>query len=118
VDRSTGTPKKAIAQKQFDKLVKAIECGEFPEKVPEPIGKTFIVAAVAYMRAGGERENMARLIDYFGETPVAEIGQGAIDDASLALYPDATPATRNRKVYTPVSAVLHHAGQDIAIRRP
>jgi integrase len=118
VDRSAGTPKKAIAQKQLDKLIDAIERGDFPERVPEPVGKTFIVAAVAYMRAGGERENMARLINYFGETPIDEIGQGAIDDASLAIYPDATPATRNRKVYTPVSAVLHHAGRDITLRRP
>lgn len=118
VDRSTGTPRKALAAKQLTLLEGKIERGEFPEKAAAPIGKTFIAAAVAYMRAGGERENMSRLIAHFGETPVDEIGQSEIDDAALLLYPIATPATRNRKVYTPVSAVLHSAGLDIRVKRP
>jgi integrase len=29
-----------------------------------------------------------------------------------------TPATRNREVYTPVSAILKHAGQEFKVRRP
>src|SRR3954452_24696295 len=35
-----------------------------------------------------------------------------------ALMPNATAATRNREIYTPVSAVLKHAGFDFKIRRP
>lgn len=118
VDRSTGTPRKALADKQLKLLEGKIERGEFPEKAAAPVGKTFIAAAVSYMRAGGERENMGRLIGHFKETPISEIGQDEIDDAALILYPIATPATRNRKVYTPVSAVLHSAGLDIRVKRP
>jgi integrase len=118
VDRSTRTARKDLAGKQLKLLEGKIERGEFPEKAPAPVGKSFIAAAVSYMRAGGERENMGRLITYFGEKPVADIGQAEIDDAALILYPVATPATRNRKVYTPVSAVLHSAGQDIRVKRP
>lgn len=118
VDRSARTPKKAVAQKELDRLINAIERGDFPEKAPQPVGKTFIAAAVAYMRAGGERENMARLIEHFGETPIDAIGQEEIDAAAIVLYPTSTPATRNRKVYTPASAVLHSAGHEIRLKRP
>src|SRR5262249_41074819 len=55
---------------------------------------------------------------YFGETPLVDIDQAAIDAAALALYPAAAPATRNRSVYTPASAVLKHAGHGFALRRP
>ncbi|WP_245290566.1 hypothetical protein [Rhodopseudomonas sp. AAP120] len=118
VDRSAGTPRKAVAEQQRKLLEGRIERGEFPEKPAAPSGETSIAAAVAYMRSGGERENLARLISYFGETPITDIGQTEIDAAALALYPTATLATRNRKVYTPVSAVLHRAGRDIQFKRP
>jgi integrase len=61
---------------------------------------------------------MAKLISHFGETPLADIDQAAIDAAAVELFPAGTPATRNRKVYTPVSAVLHHAGVRIDLKRP
>ena|GEM_PF-4617632 len=46
------------------------------------------------------------------------IDQRAIDAAAAALFPNATAATRNREVYTPVSAVLKRAGFDFRIKRP
>lgn len=118
VDRSARTHRKAIAKRELTKLERKIERGEFPEKAPEPVGKTFIAAAVAYMKAGGERESMARLIEHFGETPIEAIGQDEIDAAAIELLPLATPATRNRKVYTPLSAVLRSAGRNIGLKRP
>ena len=36
----------------------------------------------------------------------------------IALHPNAGGATRNAAVYTPVSAILHHAGVDLKLRRP
>jgi hypothetical protein len=36
----------------------------------------------------------------------------------VTLFPNATAATRNREVYTPVSAVLKRAGYEFRIRRP
>jgi integrase len=75
-------------------------------------------AAVDYMDAGRRPRYVAQLIKHFGATPLAEIDQAAIDAAAVALFPHATPATRNACVYTPVSAILHHAGHEIKLKRP
>jgi integrase len=72
---------------------------------------SFLEATVAYVDGGGERRYLPALIEYFGATPLAEIAQGAIDCAAAELYPNAGPATRNRQVYTPISAVLKHAAK-------
>jgi integrase len=50
--------------------------------------------------------------------PLANINQAAIDDAAVKLYSDALPATRNRQVYSPVSAILKHNGFHTPIKRP
>jgi integrase len=72
------------------------------------------------MQDGGQRKYLAPIIKHFGETPLSEIGQEAIDEAATILYPRVTPATRSRQFYTPVSAVLHHALGDKCplIKRP
>jgi integrase len=44
--------------------------------------------------------------------------QAPIDAAALALRPSVGPATRNRCVYTPVSAILRNANVEIKLRRP
>jgi hypothetical protein len=59
---------------------------------------TFAEAAIVYMEAGGERRFLVPLLKRFGELPLSSIGQGEIDAASTTLYPNATPATRNRRV--------------------
>ena len=79
---------------------------------------TFASAALAYMRAGGEARFLAPLLRHFGGIPLADLSQPEIDAASVALYPRATPATRNRQVYSPVSAVLKHAGVEKPLKRP
>jgi hypothetical protein len=117
VDRSAGTSKKSIAEQQLKKLEARIERGEYPEK-PRQQSATFLSAAVAYMRAGRSRRYVAKLISYFGETELSAIDQDAIDAAAVAIYPNVTPATRNVAVYTPIGAILHHAGVDIVVRRP
>src|SRR6185437_4276006 len=58
------------------------------------------------------------LVDYFQDTPLSEIDQGAIDAAAIAIKPHGTPMNRTAAVYTPVSAILHFAGIDIVVRRP
>lgn len=95
-------------------FAKQIEAGEFGEKQET----TFPEAAKKYMLSGGERQFLPKLLDYFRGVGLSRIGQAAIEEAALALYPTATPATRNRQVYTPVSAVLKHAGHLIALKRP
>ena len=124
VEKSAGTPNKKIARQALTKIREQIEAGEFA-KPGEP---TFLSAAVAYIEAGGEvafsgpmtrhRQVVAGLILHFGETPLRVIGQAEIDAAATELHPNDSPATRNRQVHTPVSAILRHAGVKIELRRP
>src|SRR5262245_31982274 len=118
VDRSTKASKRALALRVIAGWERDIERGTFSVK-GEP---TFASAAAAYMKAGGERRFMKRLLEHFGETPIRQIDQAAIDAAAMALYPTASAATRNRQVYTPVSAILLACGGGEAVhlrlRRP
>jgi integrase len=114
VDRSTKAPKRAIAKQVLEKWQREIERGEFSI----PGEATFLSAAISYMKGGGDRRPIKRLLDYFRDKPIRQINQNAIEAAALALYPDHSAATRNREVFTPVSAILKHAGYDFKIRRP
>src|SRR6185503_155207 len=100
VDRTTGTPKRAVALQALRKLEREIESGEFSQ----PGEPTFIDAALAYVKAGGERRYIKKLVEHFGATPISRIDQAAIDGAAFALYPRGAAATRNRQVYTVVSS--------------
>ena len=71
-----------------------------------------------YLESGRRRRYVANLIKHFGEMPLSEIDQGAIDAAAVELHPHAGPGGRNAAVYTPVSAILRHAGVKIELRRP
>lgn len=129
VDESTGTPIKAVANAFLKDKRESIERGEHKSRREQRAEPTFLSAAISYLNAGGERRFIGEfdeatgewkvgLITHFGETALKRIDQAAIDAAAVALYPGATPATRNRQVYTPVSAVLKHAGIERFIRRP
>jgi Integrase len=61
---------------------------------------------------------MQALKDHFKQTPLAKIDQAAIDKAADEIYPNAGNATRNRQVYTPMSAILKRAGIEFTIKRP
>lgn len=116
VDRSTRAADAKTARKVLKQIEGEIERGQFEKPLKkEP---TFIDAAHRYVRDGHEARHVEKLAKHFGQTPLSEITQTAIDDAAHALYPRAKNATRNRAVYTPVSAILHHAGVDIRLRRP
>jgi integrase len=114
IDQTAGTPDKKIAAKILARIRDEIECGAFSQ----PGAPTFASAANKYLDAGGELRFVLKLADHFGETPLARINQAAVDAASLALYPRATPATRNRQVYSPVSAILKAAGVADGLKRP
>src|SRR5882724_2443 len=124
VETSSGTHKRSLALKQLRKVEECIEQnGQYP--APEPAAHsgqpTFLSAANAYMQAGGRRKYVAPLIKHFRERPLSEIDQNTIDAAATAIYPHVSnPATQNCYVYTPVSAILHHALGDKCpvIRRP
>lgn len=114
IDRSTKASKRAIASKVLRQIELEIETGRFQAFND----LDFASAALAYMNAGGERRFMVALLKHFRTTPLASISQAEIDAAAEALYPNATPATRNRQVYSPISAVLKHAGREHKLRRP
>lgn len=74
---------------------------------------TFAEAAVEYQMAGGEGRFLLPILDYFGpDARVAEIDNGALLKAAASLYPDAAPATINRQLIGPVSAVINQAAQN------
>jgi integrase len=114
VERSSGTSDRKVAAKILKKLEGQIERGEFAE----PGEPTFASAAAAYMKAGGERKYLRKLLEHFGDTAISKIDQAAINAAATHLYPSGSAATRNRSVYTPASAVLSNAGIRIGLRRP
>ena len=124
LDRSTKLADEVTARKLLRKWREEIERGEFAR----PGEPTFVSAAVAYIKAGGDRRFLGRfdeatgtwsgLIGHFGDMPLKAIGQAEIDAAADVLYPTATAQTRNRQIYTPVSAVQKHAGIEYKMRRP
>jgi hypothetical protein len=112
--RSTKTSRKSLALKFLARTQRQIESGEFVDSTEA----TFAGAALNYMRGAGEKTYLTALIEHFGNTAISQIGQDEIDEAANKLYPGRSPATLNRQVYTPVSAVLRRAGMVIALRRP
>jgi integrase len=118
VDKSSGTDRRPVASRILKELEGKIERGEYPPREAAPHGGTFLSAAVAYMEAGKRPKYVAKLIKYFGDTPLADIDQKAIEQAAIAIHPGCTAGTWNACVYTPVSAILRHAGVEIKLRRP
>src|SRR5262245_16093283 len=72
---------------------------------------TFVGAAVSYLEAGGERRFLKPIIARLGSVPLAKIDQAMIEQTARTLCPNASPATHNRCVFTPISAVLNHAAK-------
>jgi len=124
VDESAGTADKKIAQKKLDQIRSGIERGEFSKR-GEPV---FLDAVRDYLEAGGDGRFLGRFDPDTGKwtgltarlqnLPLTEITQATIDAIALELHPNTSPATRNRQVYTPVSAVLKRAGIERSLRRP
>lgn len=74
---------------------------------------TFASAAAAYMDAGGEARYLCPILLHFGpRRRIGEIDNAAVNACATALYPNAAPATINRQVITPISAVVHFAAMD------
>jgi integrase len=116
IDQSLGTGDRKKAEVLLAKIQKDI----FERQARGSIqpSETFASAALRYMEAGYERCFVAPLLRHFGETPIDQIDQQAVDRAATAIYPKCAPATRNRDVYTPVSAIMKFAGVSWKLRRP
>lgn len=82
---------------------------------------TFAEAALSYLDQGGEARFLGSedpktgkwsgLIGHFMSTPISAIGQQEADEAAGKLYPGTAAATRKRQAYSPLIAVLKHAGK-------
>jgi integrase len=108
IEETTGTTCKATAE--------AIRIKKENELLTESVwGKTqtmtFAQAALDYMEHGGERRFMMQLLNHFNTTLLRLIGQDAVDNAAKKLLPSGSNSTRNRQVYTPMSAILRHAAR-------
>lgn len=117
LNRTTKSADRATAKKMLKQFEKEIECRLFSPPVKK--GPTFGEAATRYFRendlSGGY---LQRLVTRLHDTTLDQFNQQMIDDLAFELYPTQTNATRNRQVYTPVSAILNHAGVDLHLRRP
>lgn len=121
LDRSTGASEAAAARRIFKTWREQAERGEFkqPDKGPtETRVPSFVNAATAYMNAGGNGQYLPPILEAWPTKLLADIDQIAIDTVAAQLYPLGTPQTRNRQVYTPISAVLKRAGIKTEILRP
>src|SRR5262245_26138189 len=72
---------------------------------------TFGEAALSYLQLGGDDAYLQPILDRIEHVLLAKIDQDFIDKLALAMYPANKPSSRNRQVYTPISAVLHHAAK-------
>lgn len=103
---STGTAKKAIAERFISQLEEKHWKGDFDG--PEAILR-FSDAAAHYRLAERSHRFLSMVEDYWKDTLVKSITSGAVRKAAMALYPKATGATRNRHVIVPTQAVINHA---------
>jgi len=122
LNHSTGASEANAARRIIATWRKQAERGEFklPGKQPdqERSAPTFANAATAYMRANGDGTYLDPILAAWPNKLLADIDQIEIDAVADKLYPLGTPQTRNRQVYTPISAVLKHVGIEKKIKRP
>jgi integrase len=71
--------------------------------------RTFEEAALSYMQQGGERRYIPKVLRYFKGRAIGSIKPAEIRAAALVLYPNGSPATRNRQAIIPARAVVNHA---------
>lgn len=83
---------------------------------------SFEEAALTYVKTKGsskrDRDFIARLVEVFGETSIAEIDQALVADAAHTLYPDAKASTHMRAVYAPTISILRLSGLSPDLARP
>lgn len=117
VDQSSGAHKRSVAVAIRDEIEGKIERKEWlPSQSGEDV--SFAAAALSYIQTGGSPKYVAPLVKHFEGKSWKDIDQEAIDHSAVALRPAASPATRNRCVYTPIAAILRHKGLGLRIRRP
>lgn len=72
---------------------------------------TFAQAAMLYRQSGRPERFLRSVEDHWKDTPVKAITAGAVRAASIQMYPNAGPATRNRQAIVPTQAIINHAAE-------
>lgn len=70
--------------------------------------RTFEEAAESYLKQGGEGRFLPKILKHFKGRTLGKIKPGDIRDMAITLYPNASPATRNRQALIPARAVINH----------
>jgi integrase len=111
---STRTTDKERAQR----ITAELEAREWKRHLDGPAAVLrFSDAAALYVKARKPTRFLRPLLIYWKETPVSQITAGAIRQAALTIYPDASAATRNRAVITVTAAVINHAAESELCQR-
>lgn len=114
IDQSTRSTDRRFAAQRLKQIREQVERGE----LRPASGPTWDEAVTSYLQAGGDPRFINKLLDYWKSEPLVNITQAGVDACAATLYPDASFATRNRQVYTPILAVLSHAKATVHIKRP
>lgn len=108
IRRSLQTKSKDIAARQVTEIEKKYWDGHFDG--PAAI-LTFAAAARLYKAAGKSDRFLDKVEDYFGQTLVKDITEGAIHTMAKELYPNCSGASLNRLAIVPAQAVINHAAK-------
>ncbi|HXV48472.1 MAG TPA: tyrosine-type recombinase/integrase, partial [Candidatus Binatia bacterium] len=71
--------------------------------------RLFEEAATSYMQQGGEGRFLPPILKHFKGRAIGTIKPAEIRAMALAIFPKASPATRNRQAIIPARAVVNHA---------
>ena len=72
---------------------------------------SFAAACKLYLSLGGEARYLPPLLNEIGKMPCNKINQMVLMELQVKLFPNLSPATINRKLFTPIIAVLNYAAR-------
>jgi integrase len=108
IEESTGTSRRRVAEEiRAKREAKLLNQSVYGRRFT----CTFAEAALSYIEGGGAKRFLEPVVRYFGTTPLARIGQEAIERGARKTYPGTSNATLDRQFFTPASAVLKHAAK-------
>src|SRR5260370_22445779 len=72
---------------------------------------TFPKAVALYLKAGKSDRFIGKLEDYWKNSRIKDLTQGAIKQSAIDIYPNVSGATRNRQAITPTLAIINHCAE-------
>jgi len=115
IERSAKSSKREEAKRLCDTLAAAYE--QRAVAVVRPL--SFAKAVINYLKTGGEGRFLTPdLLKRIGTMQCADIDDTLMVELADEFYPNATPATVNRQLYSPIIAVLRQASKSKACTRP